>query len=498
MGARPQTVVQESKPVRFEIVPSASLAFEDRLDATPVISPDGKYIAFVGNEPKKLRQSAPIWIRALDLVESRMLPGTEGAAMLFWSPDSRHIGFVSSGKLSRVGIDGVVQRICDVGGTLEGATWNRDGIILFGDQGPGGIYKVSDQGGQPVVVTKAAPDRNVWPYFLLDGNHFLFHERGTLYTAALDDPDPRRLMQQSSSKAQYAGGKLFFVRDGRLIAQHFDTVEMRLGSEIMTIAEGIASGEEWGRAAFSVSESGSVVYSLGFRESVTTLTWFDREGRKIGQVGGPGAHINPELSPNGKHVAVGRQTDPSGSWDLWSISTDTGIATRLTSHPLNETYPVWSPDGRMLAYQSSEKTSRGTAHIRLSDGTGDSQSLGTSITPTSWIKDGTALFVNSEGDLKYLDMKGDRQLKPYLATPFGKEAPRFHKTGSGSPTYPMNPARRKSMYVNFQMPKAESGRSPTPVVRNLAGAQTERNCSIGPARARSWQPRSAPTVSSSG
>ena len=56
------------------------------------------------------------------------LAGSEGASNVFWSPDSRHLGFVSDGVLKRIPVTGgSVQVLCalpDAFGT-SGAAWAR-------------------------------------------------------------------------------------------------------------------------------------------------------------------------------------------------------------------------------------------------------------------------------------------------------------------------------------------------------------------------------------
>ena len=43
---------------------------------------------------------------AIDAIEAQKLPGTEGAVLPFWSPDSRHIGFAAQGRLKRIDVSG--------------------------------------------------------------------------------------------------------------------------------------------------------------------------------------------------------------------------------------------------------------------------------------------------------------------------------------------------------------------------------------------------------
>src|SRR5262249_6585133 len=94
------------------------------------VSPDGQRLVFAGVGPGG---SAPrLWIRTLDALEARALPETDGAsARMFWSPDSRFIGFAAQGKLKKIDPSGgPPQTICDLPGPYAGGTWNADGLIL--------------------------------------------------------------------------------------------------------------------------------------------------------------------------------------------------------------------------------------------------------------------------------------------------------------------------------------------------------------------------------
>lgn len=100
------TVVQ---PVtRFVVSPPQGTMFTSGnvVGATvPVISPDGRWIAFTAQDPLKA-DSRQLYVRPIDAIEAQPLPGTEGAAYPFWSPDSRHLGFSVLNSLMRVAVTG--------------------------------------------------------------------------------------------------------------------------------------------------------------------------------------------------------------------------------------------------------------------------------------------------------------------------------------------------------------------------------------------------------
>ena len=160
----PNTVDEE---VRFEINPAPTTD-----PASLAISPDGQRVAFVGISEGVSR----LWVRSLDAITARALPGTENAKSPFWSPDSHSIGFAADDQLKRVDIESGSVRVIASGGALSGA-WNQDSTILFDRLPGGGLFRVSADGGVPEEVTHASPQANdhLSPQFLPDHRHFLFY-----------------------------------------------------------------------------------------------------------------------------------------------------------------------------------------------------------------------------------------------------------------------------------------------------------------------------------
>ena len=107
----------ERPVVRFQIPApeKSSFSSSDGSSTGPNLSPDGSRLTFVATDTLGRQM---LWVRALDSLDLRELPGTEGAAFPFWSADNRSIGFSVNGKLKKIDASGgPPQTVCETGGT---------------------------------------------------------------------------------------------------------------------------------------------------------------------------------------------------------------------------------------------------------------------------------------------------------------------------------------------------------------------------------------------
>jgi dipeptidyl aminopeptidase/acylaminoacyl peptidase len=196
---------------------------------------------------------------------------------------------------------------------------------------------------------------HIHPKFLPDGRHFLLYVQGSaevrgVYVGELDTPVIQRIVD-SEAAAVYAWGRLHFVRQGKLFAQEFDPERLTLSGKPTILSENVTIG---GRSVAALASAGGhVAYRTSLEGSLKQLTWFDRSGRKLETVGEPflaGAGA-PSISPDGKSVVVNRLMDGSG--DIWTVNLSNGAFTRFTSDLSNDSYPVWSHDGRKILFASN-------------------------------------------------------------------------------------------------------------------------------------------------
>jgi Tol biopolymer transport system component len=352
--------VPAPRALRFEVTPPEKTTFAFSLGAPEgsnggTISPDGKTLVFVAAERMG---KAQLWVRSLDSFVARPLPGTEGAGFPFWSPDSRYIAYFTIGRLKKVAVDGgPPETIVDISSTARGATWGSKGTILMATAGSP-IFTVPASGGTPTAVTKPDGENSghQWPSFLPDGTHFIFYSSGAraLYVASVDGSPPKRLTNSDTNAIFAPPGQLLFMRDGSLIAQDINLSRLELIGEPRPVAQQVSwSVAPWNLGAFSASNTGVLTYRSGTGMR-SQLTWIDRAGRELGTLGPPGDYLAPALSPDGTRVAVTRRDeDPAG--DIWTIDVARQTMSRLTLSPATDVYPVWTPDGSSVVYESTQE-----------------------------------------------------------------------------------------------------------------------------------------------
>jgi Tol biopolymer transport system component len=234
-------------------------------------------------------------------------------------------------------------------------TWNREGTILFGLDTGRPIYQVAAAGGKVTEATVlSSEDRGHYrPFFLPDGNHFLFvtqakGEMGGVYAGSLNAKETKRILDLSNSAAAYASGQLLFLRNGTLYAQNFDLKTLEVRDKPIQMADSVLSvGSSGAFSAFSVSETGVLAYrTVNSPETrgETQLTWFSRQGKVLSTLGRSGANRNPRLSRDGMRVAV--EVNGGRGPTLWVLGPG-DISTRVAE---NAAEPIWSSDGQRLLY----------------------------------------------------------------------------------------------------------------------------------------------------
>jgi Tol biopolymer transport system component len=385
-------------------------------------------------------------VRDLDASAPRELPGTDSASFPFWSPDSRTVGFFSTGKLKRVDVaGGPALTLADVRLGM-GGTWSKNDVIVFAPDAVGGLFRVPAAGGSPIAVTELdnskAEASHRYPWFLPDGRRFLYLSRNasevaTVFVGDIESKTARPVMPALSNVAYAAPGYVLFVSGGTLMAQPFDAGSAQTTGDPQPVAERIDSPTgTYGENEFSVSHAGTLIYTSGRASGVTQLTWFDRSGRALGTVGSPGIITTPALSPDDTKIAFDlRSSRQSAQSDVWLYDLTRGTTSRLATGAPFAGFPVWSGNSGEVAYTANrdgfaalyKRSVSGVAPEQLLDKTGDARHA-----VTDWSRDGQYIITqrNTARDVWVYPTSGDKKPFLYLRTegPIGA-SPRLSPNG---------------------------------------------------------------------
>ncbi|MGC2421096.1 MAG: protein kinase [Candidatus Acidiferrales bacterium] len=441
--------------MRFSISAPENTSFDPSGNLS--LSPDGRKLAFVtADQPGRPRE---LWVRSFDSLEAQPMPGTEGAILPFWSPDSRTIGFFTlDGKLEKAPISGgPPQMLCDAYDGY-GGTWNADGVILFASDSK--LYRVFGGGGTPTLVS--APDAGhqerlyTYPQFLPDGRHFIFYvypqreaASGYVEAGSLDSPKTERLFESASNALYAPPGYLFYIRQGTLMAQAFDANGFKFTGPAVPVGTGV--GFSGGYGFFSVSEGGALAFQTASGGFISQMAWYNSKGEQLETVGEPGPYSSPAL--NGTRIAV--SVGEHGARDIWVYDMKRGTESRLTASSADNLNPLWSADGSRIVFTSTRGGGQYDIYEQAANGLGTAEPILVSRDQSKVVDDvapdgryviyDTAGGVNST-ELWVLPLTGERKPFPFVQGSFGAREARFSPNGRYV-AYASNETGRHEIYV---------------------------------------------------
>ena len=398
------------------------------------ISPDGSHLVYVANRSGK----SQLVLRQLDQFETKPLPGTDGAYNPFFSPDGKWVAFFAENRLKKVAIAGGEPTILCEARNPVGAVWGDTDQIFFGDQEGGALTQVTASGGARQKIPLNG--KQVIDVDVLPGNKWLLF---STFRSSNPDYAEIRLLSLETGKmgdaleaggcARYFNGHLLFTRGGTLIAAPFDVDQRRITGPGVTVVQGIRS-ETYGNAQFGISDNGTLVYIPGTPGWIGKPVWVDREG-KTTPIGLPAQCYGTfKLSSDGKRLAIGIAAAKD---DIWIYEFERGTLQRLTVEG-NAINPVWSPDGKRVAYSLIGEGPTGV-YVKSADGSGVEQKLtsppsDTGHIPESWSPDGKALIfgqfnTTDPADIWILPLENPQQPQPFLRTEFSEFFSTFSPDG---------------------------------------------------------------------
>ncbi len=424
------------------------------------ISPNGSTVVFT---PQNEDPNAPqkLWVRRIDSFETRPLNGTENARQPFFSPDGEWVGYFVDTRLMKISLaGGEPLTVSTLSRGARDGSWGGDGSIVYGAGYGKGLARVSANGGRPETLTR--PDRgqdelqHMQPAILPGGDKVVFSietASGTsIAVLSVSDGEYRvldEIGERSAAPTYLPSGHLFYETPKALMVAPFDFKTGFVTNPPASVIDEVPSfprSRQW----YAVSDNGTLVYtprntpSEFPKETVVAVTR-DGQTRHIADYVGYGG--SPRLSPDGTKIVVGARTGP-GMPDLWLHDVKTARKTRLTT--AGGLAPVWSPDGRWIAFTRLAGGTWDLYRIRA-DGSSDTEALVVGEDhqyPASWSSDGSSLFLVEQ------NQTGDRDL--LVLSPVARGTPTALVTTAARERAPMiSPNGRLLAYVSNETGRDE-------------------------------------------
>jgi serine/threonine-protein kinase len=479
LGSGPES---DSTVRRFRIVlPQEELFLSN--GPSIALSPDGSSIVYVGPG----EDDTQLWLKRIDQLTARPLPGTEGAQQPTFSPDGQKVAFyVSPRTLKVVSLGGEPPvTLVETGIGSNGMSWGLGGYIYLNGGAAGGyrLVRVPETGGpaEPVTTldTTANEASHYSPSPLPNGKGAVisvYHTGTTTEESDIAVVDLRtgnhRVLLRGAFGWYASSGHLVIARaDGALLAAPFDQDRMQLSGPAVPLIDGLRNkGNGW--MDISLSASGDLIYVSGASlraapRGYGTPVWVDRSGNatavETGWLFSLPQNLSLALSPDGSRLAINIRDGLSS--DIWVKQLADGPLTRLTFEGHRNTGVTWSPDGRHVTFSSNRDDVRGLYQKRA-DGTGtaellrDTSGVGV-VWQGRWSNDGEWLLMRVGGiganrDVWAYRPTDDALPVHILGGPYDEMSPRLSSDGRWL-LYTSTESGQSEVYVR-QFPEVDEGR----------------------------------------
>ena len=414
---------------RFSIVLPAGDRLPPASGTMVAVSPDGQMLMY-----RAARDVMRMFVRRIDQFDAAMIgEGSPGEAP-FFSDDGQWIAYFLNNMLKKVPVSGgPSETIATVTDPARGGDWRGDTIVLAGST----LSTVPAAGGMQTTLATAPSGRRYWyPQFVADG-------RAIIYTSSGPRPDggdlevfdvatktSRRLLQGAAARL-LPTGHLVFVRSGSLWAVKFDEASLQVEGTPVPVVEGIRV-ENGGAVQYSVSRDGTLMYIPGSATTETELVWIDRTGKEesLGPVPRR-AYFSVRVDPTGKRLALDIRDQGADGADIWVLQLGRQTPTRVTFDAAEDTFPAWTPDGRLVFTSTRDKSA--ALYVQEANGTGGARKIAgeasggldqSSVTP-----DGKSVVARGGEDIVLVDLAGTGSVRKLVEGPFRERNPEVSPDG---------------------------------------------------------------------
>ncbi|HUQ18892.1 MAG TPA: protein kinase, partial [Gemmatimonadaceae bacterium] len=428
--------------VRFPLALSPGTSFVETAIHSFAISPNGRLIAFIGAGTNGQPQ---ILARKMNEINAAPLAGTEGVTTLFFSPDSKWVGFIASGRLKKISVDeGTVLPLANTPGIYGGGTWSTSNQIIL-SLANGALFTVSESGGELRKLCRTTnSDRSLvqaMPVALPDGKTVLYtalttqnNSQAKLAIASLVSGECKALDVSSSSALRLVDDLLFYTTpEGVLMAARFDVGGKKLKGDPMPVLTDIDVNQTSGDAKISLSQDGTLVYASGLSPVQVELA--DSHGSAERLVSEMLPFSYPRFSPDGQKIAITIASPGERNVWVYDLRAKTSVPLTAQGNGIVNERAEWSPDGRRVLYRSS-RGNRAGLWWRAADLSDAESPLLTNEHEDYWevvmTPDGKGIVyqIDTAGaDLMYRRLTGDTAATPIANSPFNETMARVSPDG---------------------------------------------------------------------
>jgi serine/threonine-protein kinase len=427
---------------------SVSFPAGEKIRSSPTrrfaLSRDGSRLVYVGPDSLNGEQ---LWVRELNSLTGRPLPGTSEAMAPFFSPDGQSVGFFSGnpGDLRVVSINGGPSlTVVRDSAVPWGGDWDESGVIYF-TSNRSVTTRVPASGGVAEAVSKLDSAKGVtehdWAQVLPGRKRLLVQDwHNSIADAELAVLDlatgvSTPIIQGLYGRYVPTGHVVYATSTGSLMRVPFDASTGKVTGAPIAIAEQVQIDGSSGSAQFSVSGNGTLAYMSGGGTGSAQVVWVDRTGKQTPvDSAWRGQFSDVALSPDNSHLAVAALG--SDGEQIWVKRLPGGPLSRVTFKSGGASRPVWASDGRRVAFISSQAGAVRQGWIQRADGSADAELLlrtSRSVEEIEWMPDGKRFLARlgstTVGRDIVLAAEGDTTQRLLVSGPYDEFAPAVSPDG---------------------------------------------------------------------
>jgi Tol biopolymer transport system component len=387
----------------------------------PVFSPDGTRMAVV--KPDLEKETNDLWVientsgKSIQLTVSKT---RENAGSPAWSPDGKQIayvalrdGYFSLYRKSSNG-QGEEELLYKGNAPMTLTDWSQDGKYLtyFSTDLTGGrLYALplAGTGERKPIEALSNKSQNQGPRLSPDSRIMTYTSnvsgRFEVYAIPFDPaaaPGTAPAAGPWQLSDQGGTGMVFWRKDGK------ELYYLAADRAVMVVEVGAGATPKFGKPQVLFRPSADIAPGIGPgnasvtrdgerfviavpRPQLRQLTVYDRSGKVVSKVGEPGFYNQPNMSPDGTRAVLMRNDPRTGNVDIWTMDLASGKGTPITNDTDPQNAPIWSPDGKQVAYVSTRE-SISSIYRKAADGTGEAEQVfsytpGAGMVLTDWSSD---------------------------------------------------------------------------------------------------------------